>query len=279
MENNCVYKITNQINNKCYIGQTTQGISRRWTEHKRDSKNRDSEMYKDMRKYGVHNFSVEVLESGLTQQELSQQEVYWIKKTESFERGYNLTTGGISGFQMSESTVAKISVANTGENNNMYGKTHSEEAREKISKAHKGKVMTKKQRKNMSLARQGEKNHFYGKHHTEETKDYLRQINLGRKHTESAKRKMSEQCKGNKHHNYGNRGRNSTYTVPIAQYDSNWKLIRKFDTVKETLEFLGMKGHTQLNKAIKNKTMYKNYYWSHSPLETIENTSYSDGSE
>ena len=38
-------------------------------------------------------------------------------------------------------------------------------------------------------------------------------------------------------------------------------LIKEFNTKKLALEFLGIKGHNALDKAIKNKTLYKNYYW------------------
>ena len=44
-------------------------------------------------------------------------------------------------------------------------------------------------------------------------------------------------------------------------YDKDWNLIKIFNTKKLAMEFLGIKGHSALDKAIKNKTLYKNYYW------------------
>lgn len=47
----------------------------------------------------------------------------------------------------------------------------------------------------------------------------------------------------------------------IYMYDDNMNLIKEFNTVSLALDFLGLKGHSGLYKAIKNKTKYKNYYW------------------
>lgn len=76
-----------------------------------------------------------------------------------------------------------------GEKNPMYGKTHSVEARSKISKANKGnktflgKKHTTEARRLLSehaKRRTGNKNHFYGKHHSDATKQKIREIHLGR---------------------------------------------------------------------------------------------------
>ena len=61
-----IYKITNNITNKCYIGQTIN-FKKRISSHLDLYKNKDSKgaqrpMYKDMRKYGIDNFTFEVLE-------------------------------------------------------------------------------------------------------------------------------------------------------------------------------------------------------------------------
>ena len=45
-------------------------------------------------------------------------------------------------------------------------------------------------------------------------------------------------------------------------YDKDWKLIKVFGSKTAALDFLQLKGHTGLDKAIKEKTIYKNYYWS-----------------
>ena len=87
-----IYKITNQINNKAYIGQSIH-IEERWKEHERDSNTIDTLLYRAMRKYGFDNFSFEVLEE-CPEAKLNEREIYWIKFFDTFENGYNLTMGG-----------------------------------------------------------------------------------------------------------------------------------------------------------------------------------------
>ena len=50
-------------------------------------------------------------------------------------------------------------------------------------------------------------------------------------------------------------------------YNENFELVKKFNTVGLALEFLNLKGHTQLNNTIKNKTLYKGFYWSKEIIE------------
>lgn len=85
-----IYKITNLLNNKCYIGQSCD-IKRRWKEHKKPSN--DSIISKAIHKYGVENFSFEIIEE-CEQELLSEREIFYIEKFNSYEEGYNLTIGG-----------------------------------------------------------------------------------------------------------------------------------------------------------------------------------------
>jgi hypothetical protein len=85
----------------------------------------------------------------------------------------------------------KIKYGKKGEKNGMYGKTHTEEVRKKISEINKGRISVfkgiplseerKKQLSEFAKTRTGEKNAFYGKHHSQETIEKIRQKNLGRK--------------------------------------------------------------------------------------------------
>lgn len=91
-----IYKITNQLNQKCYIGQSIN-IYVRWQQHIIESKsNRNfSKFYNAIRKYGIENFSFEVIEEcEKNQQILNEREVYWISYYNSYNDGYNSTRGG-----------------------------------------------------------------------------------------------------------------------------------------------------------------------------------------
>ena len=88
-----IYKITNQINNKIYIGQSTD-IHRRWADEKARSKNPKlfevSALYYALNKYGINNFTFEVIEE-CEPMELNDREWYWIQYYNSMTpNGYNL---------------------------------------------------------------------------------------------------------------------------------------------------------------------------------------------
>lgn len=92
-----IYKITNNFNNKCYIGQSVN-IERRFTDHKCRAFKEDDEgynypLYRAMRRYGLENFTFEILEK-CKKEELDEKEIYYIEKYNSFYNGYNQTLGG-----------------------------------------------------------------------------------------------------------------------------------------------------------------------------------------
>lgn len=93
-----IYLITNKINNKKYIGKTTQSIRKRWQEHIKDSKKEKCEirpLYRAIRKYGVENFSIKQVEK-CNVNILSEREQYWIQYYDTYKKGYNATIGGDS---------------------------------------------------------------------------------------------------------------------------------------------------------------------------------------
>lgn len=92
-----IYKITNQVNGKVYVGQTAHTIESRWKEHTKASKYRKYPLYFAMRKYGIENFSIEQIEECSIEQ-LNERERYWIAQYNSLKNGYNATTGGDNSF-------------------------------------------------------------------------------------------------------------------------------------------------------------------------------------
>lgn len=92
-----IYKITNKINGKCYIGQSND-IERRWKEHKNSFSNPNASDYESkksraFRKYGIENFDFQVLEETCLEK-LNDREIYWICYFNSVEKGYNTSYGG-----------------------------------------------------------------------------------------------------------------------------------------------------------------------------------------
>ena len=66
---------------------------------------------------------------------------------------------------------------------------------------------------------------------------------------------------GEKNGMYGKKGDKAINGKHIEMYDKDWKLIKTFNAKTAVLQFLNLKGHTQLDKAIKENTLYKGYYW------------------
>lgn len=101
-----VYKITNKINNKCYIG-ISFNIEQRWKSHIKyafSNKNNEpyynNKLYNALRKYGVDNFNFEIIEE-CEKDKLKEREIYWISYYNSYKNGYNLTIGGdIGGYDL-----------------------------------------------------------------------------------------------------------------------------------------------------------------------------------
>ena len=91
-----IYKITNDINGKVYIGKTNYSIEKRFREHCSDAMRERCEkrpLYSAMRKYGFEHFHIEQLEE-VSLNNASEREKYWIEYYKSFHNGYNATMGG-----------------------------------------------------------------------------------------------------------------------------------------------------------------------------------------
>lgn len=141
-----IYKITNKINGKCYIGKTTKTVEWRWKIHIRHSKFDNDHLlfHRAIKKYGVENFILEIIDTADNENELNEKEKYWIEYYKSYlkENGYNLTKGGEGGALVGEALermkksrkgqkhsekrksqgYAYLKGINKGEKNAMYGK-------------------------------------------------------------------------------------------------------------------------------------------------------------
>lgn len=91
-----IYKITNLINQKIYIGLTTCTLKERWQNHKGCVKSDPRHLYRSMRKYGIENFKIEIVEETDSLEKLAQLEDYYINLYNSRDPniGYNLSAGG-----------------------------------------------------------------------------------------------------------------------------------------------------------------------------------------
>lgn len=92
-----IYKITNKINNKIYIGQTTNSVESRWRSHCCFKKNKTA-ISMAIKKYGKNNFDIEIIDGATNQAELNYKEFILIHINNSLApNGYNLKKGGHQG--------------------------------------------------------------------------------------------------------------------------------------------------------------------------------------
>lgn len=200
-----IYKTINEINGKCYIGQTIKPLSERKKSHlQRANAGTDFYFYRAIRKYGFDNFKWEIIEECSSKEEMDEMEYHYIKQYNSFKpNGYNLTWGGEGnhGFKHSEESKRKIGLKSKGKNNGMYGRKRSQRVKDIVSKANKGRKLTENQLKKWSEVKIGTKL-------SEETKQKLREQRIGKKnpfygkkHTKETLNKISEKLTGENHPN------------------------------------------------------------------------------
>lgn len=205
-----IYKTTNLVNGKIYIGQ-----------HKAEKF--DITYYgsgfilkQALEKYGKENFKCEIIEWCISKEQLEEKEIYWIDKLNSCNHsiGYNVSAGGFTprfkgknhpmyGKHHTDEAKEKNRVAHTGIKqsyetiekriSSLRGKHLSKEHKEKISKANKGKVcgdrLTDEGRRKISEANKN-------KVMSIETRKKISSANKGRKASEETIRRLSESHKG-----------------------------------------------------------------------------------
>lgn len=128
-----VYKLTNTINGKSYIGITSRSVSARWNEHCERARQgvRNSRIYAAIRKYGHRSFKREALAYATSEDEVRKLETHYIHKFDTYENGYNSNLGGNGHLKFPEHICRKISEA-------QKGKIISVETRAKMSRAKLG---------------------------------------------------------------------------------------------------------------------------------------------
>lgn len=106
-----IYKITNTVNNKIYIGLTTATLRQRWLNHKHCIKSDPRHLYASMRKYGVDKFTIEEIDRADNLEDLGKLEAYYIEKFNSRDPniGYNISAGGETN-QLDDNARARLTL-------------------------------------------------------------------------------------------------------------------------------------------------------------------------
>ena len=199
----CIYRILCKENQKSYIGQYRKNTpDLRWNRHLRDAKKGSQcAIHKAVRKYGKETFEVSLLCICETQEELDKKEDEYITEYNSmiYDNGYNMVRGGkgrAPDFHHKEEHKQKMSEF-------MRGRNLSEETKQKISDAHKGKKNNWSEETRQRVAEASRKK-ATGVKHSEETKRKIgekskgRQATLGQKRTDEQKKKIGNASRGRK---------------------------------------------------------------------------------
>lgn len=185
--------MTNTVNGKQYVGQTTRGAKYRWSQHILDAKQgKNRILCHAIRKYGASAFTLEVIDTADNHDDLDAKEIHWIKGHGSLSPGgYNLAAGGqrppannIEGTRQrnrsrvwSQESRAQMRFA-------QLGKTASPETKAKLSAARKGRQLSPQAREASRMARTGATT-------PDSVRQKLREANQGRKHTDKSRQNMA----------------------------------------------------------------------------------------
>lgn len=225
-----IYRHTNLINGKIYIGQTCQKPEYRWGKDGNGYKN-SPHFYAAIQEYGWENFKHEILEKDLTLEQANQKEKNLIAllKSNNPNYGYNIQEGGDHAPQ-TERTKEKI---------RQKALQWSDETKLKMSQAAKRRV-----------ERDGAP--FLGKHLSDQAKEKLRQMDKSYMKTPEYHEAMSKAT---------SRGKNG-FAKKIKATSPSGEVLH-FDYKQGAMNFLNLSRSSQkfLNKAIKNHTLYHGYYW------------------
>lgn len=213
-----VYRIDNLENGNFYIGQTRTSLSRRFNDHKSEARRGEVNMvlYNAMRKYGVEMFTIEDIELVETEtkdelsKKLNEREVYFIA---TLKPPYNTAPGGLghTGIEWTEERRRRFKELMSGENNPNFGKPLSDETKEKLSTALKGRVIPEDVRKKTSETMRGVPK------------------------SEETRKKMSEARRGWSMP----RGKDSKKAIAIDQYDKEGNFVKSFGSISDAANEIG----------------------------------------
>lgn len=283
-----IYKITNILNNKIYVGKDKRNKLLYFGSGKL--------INYAIKKYGKHNFKKEILQECQTLKELNESEIYWILKLESYKReiGYNISFGGdggdtisnnprrdeiskchsikmkewhilnehpMQGLHHSEETRKTLSLLSSQEKNGMFGKQHSDESKKQISIKHQGKILSEETKHKISESNIGKEGYWTGKKN-EKHSEWMKSNNpfKGRTHTPEVCEKISESHKGKE------KSEEHKKKLSIANNGNkpaNMKKITINDIEYESLAYASTKtdiNYSTLRNRVKSKNIiYQNY--------------------
>lgn len=199
-----VYCITNKVNGKKYIGQTTRSAKQRLIGHYHShGANGCRVLSGALKKYGRDSFSIEVLFEAKDQNDLDSNEIRLIEYYGTRDRsiGYNLAVGGSGGKQSAETVALRVSKTKGKVRTDEFkasvsewrtGAKHSDETKAKLSKAAKNRNPVSAETR-LKLSECSKRRVW-----TDAQKEHLRKIHTGRIISEDQRKQISATLTGRK---------------------------------------------------------------------------------
>lgn len=217
-----IYKITNKISGKMYIGQTSKTIDYRWLIHLKNAKEKINRyLYDAINHYGYENFDIEEVEKCSSLNELKEKEMFYIKKYNSFmPNGYNMTLGGDGGNTLEhhpnkieiikkqiEKRIGQKRTKNQKKNMSIaatkrqrtYTAEQKEVISEKISETNKKRGIRPPEQ---YICKKGCIGFFIGKHHTSLAKKKISSSRKNKKYEDFLPENTIKRIKENKRNNW-----------------------------------------------------------------------------
>ena len=221
---------------------------------------------KAIEKYGWENFSHEIIEDGIdTLEEAYSREQYWIAYYHTYVNdpecaGYNMTKGGPGwlGCKLSNETKLRIKRGlhesfpdgRCGENHPFYGKSHTKETKQKISKS----------------KRENPSRYWLGKNRSEETKEKIRQTSTGRRLTQEQKIVYAQKKRETKAKN----GTDKLSWVGVQQLSLDGKLIHEWPKLTDACEALGLHASNVVKVCRGERKSTGGFRWQYTSIEHIK---------
>ncbi len=236
-----VYKITNNMNGKFYIGKTQRSsLVRRWKEHQRKAldENYRHPLYDGIRHHGLENFSIEILEE-CDVELLDKKEKFWISELRPV---YNLTIGGEGGDtfthkpeHMKEETRKKLSVA-------AKKNAQNPEYIRKLSEASKKKAQDPTYIHKLSNA---------GKKLAQDP-EYLQRVSVGVKLAIESRKDVWSECKKGR--------KNGRWLGTLEMYYPSGELYKSYESAVECRKDTGLVAHYIRTKARTGQPIQRGMY-------------------